>query len=323
MKSMLRKFTQSNSLFAIITFVVFFLVNIIVLPNILKPDNLISTIALLAPLIIVAMAATPSILSGGGGIDITMGPLIGFTNVALFTIVLSWKITNPALTIGTLLLFGAIIGTVSGLLVTVVRLQPIVATLGVSLILQGVNPYLMPAPHGTLDPWPWMRNLSTYVGPIPGPIIIMGAAFLLWFIITKLPYHKALLAVGGDDRAAFSSGINVTLVRTLAYTIGGFFAALAGIAFTAFVGSGDATIGGEYTMLSIAAAALGGTSLAGGRGGMFGSVFGALAIFFIQKLLMSLHVSNYIFTIIYGSILILALASNSLIRMSAGKRLGE
>jgi len=221
----------------------------------------------------------------------------------------------------TLLLFGAIIGTVSGLLVTVVRLQPIVATLGVNLILTGIGIHLMPSPTGKAADW--LKAFAGYIGPIPGPIILVAAAILFWGLLTLLPYHKALLAVGGDDRAAFSSGLNVTLIRTLAYTIGGFLAALAAISITAFVGAGNTAVGGNFTLIAIASVALGGTSLAGGSGGMIGTFFGATAIFFIQKGLNTLGISSFWFQVAYGAILLAALAANSLIRMSARKKAGE
>jgi ribose transport system permease protein len=321
MKSVLRKFLRSNLWLAVILTVVLFVVNIIVLPTILSPENFISTLALLAPLILIAMAATPSILSGGGGIDVSMGAMITFINVAMFTILPPMGIQNPVMVIVTLLLFGAAIGTISGLLVTVVRLQPIVATLGVNLILMGISIHLMPNPTGRAADW--LKSFAGYIGPIPAPVIIVAIALVLWGLLTMLPYHKALLAVGGDDRAAFSSGLNVTLIRTLAYTIGGFLAAFAAISITAFVGAGNTAVGANFTLIAIAAVALGGTNLAGGSGGMIGSLFGATAIFFIQKGLNTLEISSFWFQVAYGAILLAALASNSLIRMSAEKRAGE
>jgi len=321
MKSMLRKFSRSNLWLAVALTVILFAVNVIALPSILAPANLISTLALLAPLIIIAFAATPSILSGGGGIDVSMGSMITFTNVAMFVILPFMGIQNPVMMVVTLLLFGAIIGTVSGLLVTVVRLQPIVATLGVNLVLTGISVHLMPTPLGKAAPW--LKAFAGYMGPIPGPLIIVAFALVLWGLLTLLPYHKALLAVGGDDRAAFSSGLNVTLIRTLAYTLGGFLAALAGISITAFVGAGNTAVGANFTLIAIASVALGGTSLAGGSGGMIGTFFGATAIFFIQKGLNTLAISSFWFQVAYGAILLAALAANSLIRMSARKKAGE
>jgi ribose transport system permease protein len=319
MKVMLQKFVRSYSSLAILVTVLIVTIDIILLPTIINPVNLMSTLALLVPLILISMAATPSILSGGGGIDVSMGPIIAFINVAMFTILPFMGITNPVMVIVTLLLFGAAIGTISGLLVTVGRLQPIVATLGVNLVLTGISVHLMPTPQGEIEPW--LSVWARFIGPIPGPLLIVAITLISWGLLTRLPYHKALMAVGGDERSAFSAGINVNLVRTLAYTIGGFLGALAAIQLTAFIRAGDASVGNPYTMISIAAAALGGTSLAGGRGGMVGSLFGAMAIFFIQKLLSAMGVANFWYQVVYGAILVAALMSNSAIRMSSEKRI--
>jgi len=93
--------------------------------------------------------------------------------------------------------------------------------------------------------------------------------------------------------------------------IGGFFAGFAGLALTALVQSGDPTLGPQYTLIAITAVALGGTSLAGGRGGIAGSILGALSIFLIQNLLSALNVSSYWNQVVYGGILVVSLIINA------------
>jgi ribose transport system permease protein len=120
-----------------------------------------------------------------------------------------------------------------------------------------------------------------------------------------------LLAVGGDARAAYASGVNVAAVRIIAYVIGGILAAIAGLVFTAALGSGDPRVGVPYTLSSIAAVALGGVALGGGRGGMLGSAAAGALLFLIQTLFTLAQVSIFYIQIMYGVILFLALTLNA------------
>ena len=102
----------------------------------------------------------------------------------------------------------------------------------------------------------------------------MAVPVVVWILLQRLPYHRVLLAVGGNDAAAFSSGVDVTRVRILAYTLGGVFAAVAGIAIATLLQSSDGNAGLEYVLIALAAVALGGTPIGGGRGGLLGAIVG-------------------------------------------------
>jgi ribose transport system permease protein len=210
------------------------------------------------------------------------------------------------------LLVGAAVGACCGLLVAQVSLQPIVATLGVFLVLNGLNLALMPSPTGPAPAF--FGALSGRWHGIPmAPAFLIGP-LLIWWALCRTPFVRTLLAVGGDDRVAFSAGIDVRLVRLAAYAIGGLFAAFAGLALTALIQSGDATVGPPFTLQAVTAVALGGTSLAGGRGGMTGSVLGALCLFLIQNLLTNMNVSFFWVQIVFGVALVLALIVNAGLR---------
>jgi ribose transport system permease protein len=111
---------------------------------------------------------------------------------------------------------------------------------------------------------------------------------LIWIMLKRTAFVRTLFAVGDDDAATFSAGIDVVKVRIFAYALGGLFAGFGAIALTALLRSADATQGGQYTLLAIAAVALGGTTLNGGRGSLRGAIFGALAIFLLQSVLTAL-----------------------------------
>ena len=108
-------------------------------------------------------------------------------------------------------------------------------------------------------PTNWTSVLANNVGPIPGPLITMGAPALLWVLLGRVPYRRMLLAVGGSAPAALSAGVNVTQVRIVAYTLGGVFAGCGAVAVTAVFQATDATIGTGYTLIAVAAVLIGGT----------------------------------------------------------------
>ena len=309
MRTRLRQLTGGEASFALVLLVVLFAANLLVLPAFIAPQNLAGTLAVAAPFVLAAMAATPSMLSGHGGIDISVGPLLGVVNVLIISRIAPAGLDGPLTAIPLILAIGLLVGAANGFMVTVLRLQPIVATLGTYLVLSGISLSEMPQPTGQAPGW--MVSLAQSIGPVPGALILVGAAALGWYVIRRTRYHRALMAVGGDDRAAFSAGVEVGWVRFFAYVVGGALAAVAGLALTGLVQSGDPTLGAQYTLIAIAAAALGGTSLSGGRGGLLGSIFGALDIYFIQNLLSALYVSAFWIQIVYGAILLASLIINT------------
>lgn len=306
------RFLERPAGFALILFVLLLAANLAYNPSFILPRFVAGSLGIAVPIMIAAMAATPAILSGGGGIDLSTGPLMGLVNILMVTLLLQWDIGTPLVAVPLALLVGAAVGACCGLLVAQVRLQPIVATLGVFLVLNGLNLALMPSPTGPAPAF--FADLSGRWHGIPmAPLFLIGP-LLIWWGLGRTPFLRTLLAVGGDDRVAFSAGIDVRLVRLAAYTIGGLFAAFAGLALTALIQSGDATVGPPFTLQAITAVALGGTSLAGGRGGMTGSVLGALCLFLIQNLLTNMNVSFFWVQIVFGVALVLALIVNAGLR---------
>jgi len=278
------------------------IVNVIAQPSFVKPGNLPADIGLFAPLALVAMASTPAVLAGGGGLDISIGPLMNFASIVLVLKLLPNSLGTPALAIPITLAIGASVGAINGFMVAVLRYQPIIATLCTFFVLGGANIAL--APNSTQAPQNWTSNLANSVGPIPGGLILVAAVLLIWMLFRRTPLHRNLLAVGANDTAAYSAGVKVTELRFIAYTLGGLFAAIAGIALTALVQSADPNYGTQYALIGFASVALGGTPIGGGRGGLIGSLAGALVIFLIQNLLLDLHVPVVWLQVVYGTLLI-------------------
>ncbi|MFG6448833.1 ABC transporter permease [Roseateles sp. BYS180W] len=258
-----------------------------------------------APLVCAAMAATPVILSGRGGIDIATGALMGAINaVVVMGCFGAWGLSSPWVVIPVAVLGGAAVGALSGWFAVVVRVQPIVATLGSSLILGGLTLAAVPEPGGQIAPW--LQQWSG-VGSLL-PLLMLGGC---WALLRWLPYHQLLMATGSDDRAAFTAGVPVSWVRWWAYVIGGAFAGVAALSLTALISSADPGIAPNYTMFAISAAALGGVSLAGGRGGMRQAAVGALDIFLLQTALTYFNASTFTLQMAYGSLLLVAVCTSA------------
>lgn len=179
-----------------------------------------------------------------------------------------------------------------------------IATLGTYFVLSGLDLHLVPNPV-TAGP-NWTNHLAGSFGPVPGALLTIGAPLLLWFALRRSPYVDALLSVGDHDATAFSAGMNVDGVRISAYALGGMVAGIGGIALTGLVRSADAQVFTDYVLVALAAVALGGTNLAGGRGGLLLSAIGAASIFLLNNLLTNLHASAYFIQVAYGGVLFFA-----------------
>ncbi|MER8973016.1 ABC transporter permease [Mesorhizobium sp. M0800] len=300
--------------FAAVLLVILIAVNLLLNPARLHPAAWGTLIGLAAPLIGAALASAPVILAGRGGIDISVGPLMGFVNAMVIQLLfLKLGISSPLVIVPAALLIGAIVGAANGFLATIVRIQPIVATLGTYLILTGMTLTILPAPIGPAPGW-----LKAMAGPWSA--LPLALIFLFWWLVRQTPYYDQLMAVGSDDRAAYTAGVQVTKVRFIAYVMTGILAACAGLMLTALIGSADPNIGPTYTLIAIAAVALGGVSLAGGRCGLAGAAIGAVDIFLLQSVLTAFNVSTYVLQIAYGAILVVAVIMTALQeRLSGGK----
>ena len=304
---------RRESAFALVLLVVLLVSSVVLKPTLLSPRAWGTEIGLGAPLIAAAIATMPAILGGRGGIDVSVGPAMGFVNAVLVQVlILDLGVQAPWLLVPAALLLGAAIGCVNGLLAAVVRIQPIVATLGIYLVLSGATLTILPSPAGTVPQW--LKQLNGTFSIVP--LVLMAAA---WIVLKRTPYYDALMAVGSDDRACFTAGIPVTLVRFLSYVLTGMFAGIAGLVLTSLIGSADPTVGPTYTLIAVSAAALGGVSLAGGRGGLLAASIGALDIFLMQDALTYFNVSSFILQIAYGAILVASVTLNALPR-ALGRR---
>ena len=271
-------------------------------------------LANVAPMAIAAMASAPSIIAGG--FDISISPLIVLTN-AVYIVWLAPNGLGGAVSVPIILGLGLAVGVLNGLLIIVLRVQAIVVTLAMFFSLQGVVLFVAPNPV-SISGSGWVQHLAGSVGPIPGAVFTIGLPLLIWFGLRLVPLGRLLYAVGSNDTTAFSSGVNVNAVRVASYGLGGLFAGFGGLALTGLVNSANASSSTEYTLVAIAAVVLGGTPLAGGRGGLVGPLLGAFSIYLMQNLLATFAINPAYLQIVYGGILIVAVVLGGAVSRDSG-----
>ncbi len=250
-------------------------------------------------LIFVAMAQTVPVITGG--LDLSAGATMTLVNCLASNLIFG---SGAAMAGGIVacLLAGIACGFVNGCVVVFGRIQPIIATLATGAIYIGISLFLRPSPGGTVDAdlsWVTTNAMvemdNTYhwfahgapgwftdgVGLLPVPILVLLAVVVLvWLPFRNTVTGRGCYAVGSSEGAAYMSGLKVWRSKLAAYTLGGFFAGCGGLYLAIQTGSGNADINqaGGYTLNSIAAVVIGGTSLFGGSGGVVGSIFGALVL---------------------------------------------
>ena len=259
------------------------------------------------PLGLAAAGETFVILTNG--IDLSIGSVITLANVACAVIA---GHGHAPLAIVVALAIGAGAGLVNGLVVCFVRIAPLIATLATSSIYTGVALIVLPNPGGSVPSW-----LSTWtagsISSIPVAAFWLAIAIVAgWLILHRLRFGINLRALGGDEAASRSAGINVTRVRILAYVGSGLCSGMAGVVLAGLTQSGDPNIGSVYLLNGIAAVVVGGTSLAGGVGTVAGSVIGAIALSLVSVVLLVSGISTDYQYIVTGLIVIGALLAHSL-----------
>ena len=302
--------TSSNKYLMVPIFIFFALLIFALIrsPILVSQSGIGSAIMLTAPLILTTYALTFIAMAGRGGVDLSIGPFMGFINVSSIQLYAAGYLQTPIGWFVYAIAMGLIWQLFYALIVCFVRVSPIIVSLAGYLAFAGINIVILPRPGGIAPDWllPWGEGF-TILNPI---FLLMILATILFYIITHTAFWGHLKLMGSDERAAFTSGVKINLVRIVAHMIAGIFAALSAICFTALVGSGDPLQGTKYTLLGITALVLGGASLAGGRGGAFGAILGALNLYLINYILVTFRferLQSFVSDLSYGAVLVIAL----------------
>jgi ribose transport system permease protein len=259
---------------------------------------------------IVALGQALVIISGG--IDLSVGSVIGLAAVAAAMI--SAGTGSPILGIAGALAIGTLVGVINGLLVTRVRINPFITTLGTLSIARGTALLVTNGNPQRFDNWAAWLGYGK-VGEIPAQFILLVVlTALVWFFANRVKWGRNVYAVGDNARAARLAGVDVRATRIIVFTVCGALAGLGGLLLGGMLTNANPNLGLGYELDVIAAVILGGVALTGGRGSILGVVIGAALMALLRNAFVLLNVSGYWQTITIGLVVVIAVGADSLAR---------
>lgn len=253
---------------------------------------------------IIAIGMTFAIISGG--IDLSVGSVFAIIIVAVGSFTAGGL--NPILAAVAGAVLGGLIGSINGFLITKMNLQPFIATLGTMSVFRGVA-YVITGGWPVLNIPDSFRDMFNHkiVQGVPNSVILMLIlAVIMSIVLNKTRFGNYLYSVGGNEEAAKLSGVNVDRTKIIGYIICGICAAFAGMVMLASLGTGEPAAGEGYELDAIAAAAIGGTRMAGGKGTILGTVLGAILLAALKIGMILLNVDTFYQYIATGVIIVLA-----------------
>jgi ribose transport system permease protein len=304
----LKSIRISPPLAALLLAIGLFLLGGILRPGFVSYNQAINIVRLAAFLGIIAAGQTLVILSGNAGIDLSVGAVVTLGAILVFRYV-DGQNSRVIPALGVALAVGSGIGFVNGLGITFLGIPPLVMTLGMAGVVQGL---ILVVTQGQMmgDPAPIMSRLISepLIFDIPGVVIIwLVLGGLMWLLLHRTRYGKQLFAVGVNRKTSRFSGVRVPLIVLATYTLSGLLAALGGFMVLGFTGSVFLNLGDRYLFPSIAAVVIGGTVLAGGSGSYYGTMSGALVLTLITSLLTAVQLPEAARLIVLGAILLVLL----------------
>ncbi|MBV9392164.1 MAG: ABC transporter permease [Verrucomicrobia bacterium] len=254
--------------------------------------NLTSILQFSTLLALVTLGQTLVILAGGGGIDLSVGGIVSLSGLVIAFLIKQGTPAFLSSVAGTL--FGGVLGSINGIVITRLRLLPFIVTLGtyytfngLALALTGGAPLSgLPSSFGVLG------QSDILAIPLHTLVFVLPLFLTMMFVLAQTPLGRWIYAIGGNERASRLVGLPVDAIRLGVYTLSGFFAALAGLVADSWLLSARPDIGNNLEFVSLTAALFGGTSIFGGTGGLAGSLVAVLFFTSIQVGLQMLNVNG-------------------------------
>lgn len=289
-------------------------------PNFLQTSNILAVLQATAVNGVLAIAVTMIIITGG--IDLSIGTLMTFTAVTAGVVLTNWGLPLPAGILAAIGM-GAFCGIISGTLVTRMRIPPFIATLGMMLILKGLSLVVSGTKPIYFNDTPGYTQIAqgSLVGavlpgvPVPNGVLILFvvALFQAW-VLNRTLLGRYCFAMGSNEEAVRLSGVDTRAWKTAIYALGGAICGIAGLLISSRLNSAQPALGLGYELDAIAAVVIGGTSLAGGRGTILGTVIGALIMAVLLNGLRIMSVAQEWQTVVTGLIIIAAVYADMLRR---------
>lgn len=274
-------------------------------PYFLTLPNLINVVLTMSVIGIVSIGMTYVMLSGG--IDLSVGSTMGLSAVVAATVA---KNGNPFIAVVAVGLgIGFLIGLVNGLAITKLRVPPLIATLAMLSVAKGIQLIYSRGVtvFGLGDAVGWLGR--GYIGPIPVPIFLLLLLYVLAsYSLSRTSFGRKVYAVGGNEKAARIVGIQVQRIKVSVYVLSSMLAAFGGLILISRLDSAPTVIGTGLELDTIAAVVIGGTSLSGGKGNIWGTLIGVAILALIQNALNLLNVSPYFTQLVQGLVIFTAVA---------------
>lgn len=249
-----------------------------------------------------------------GGIDLSVGSLLALISVVSANLLEKYNF-SIVLTVLICLCIGFTVGLLNGLIITRFRVQPFLVTLGTLSIVKGLA-YVISQGESVYISNRMFGQIFVHGSILMIPVSVLWTIiflFIMFILVSKTKFGRRVQAVGGNELAAITSGVNVKSIKVFSYVICGGVSAFSGMILVSRLGTGMPSVGAGFELNVIAAVVLGGTGFSGEGGNMFGTLLGSLVIGTIMNGLTILGVSSYIQDVIKGAVIILTIVSSSIL----------
>ena len=317
-KSVFRRIFQTREMGVFFALVILVVAMNFLSPYFMSSQNLFNVARGMSTIGIMAIGQTMIIITAG--IDLSVGSVMAAASV-LTARLMFLGIVSPWMAVLIGLGGGAILGLTNGLVVTKIKVNPFITTLGMLSIARGLTYYLASGLKGTVASNVPMRDEavnflgSGYIGPVPFPVILMIALVVIFSLFLRYTVlGRQIYATGSNEQAARLSGVPIDRVKIFAYTLTGALCALAGIMTAGLLSTAATNTGVGMELAVIAAVVIGGASLMGGEGTIIGSIIGAAIMAVLRNAFVLLHLPIYAQTITIGVVIIMAVGADQLRR---------
>ncbi|MFN2167045.1 MAG: ABC transporter permease [Anaerolineae bacterium] len=287
---------------------VLLVVNAILQPRFFSYRAIKSNFSAFTPLILASMAQGIIIISGS--LDLSLG-----TAISLFSVCTAYVMTDtnvfPVIVMGIAIIVAAS-GLVNGFAIGKLGMPPLITTFATSAIFLGIAMTILPVAGGYVPKFFYKVYRSDVLGFIPFPLLMLIVGILVWIFFSRTKVYRYIYAIGGNEEAAYASGIKVARIRLLAHLIASVFIAMASICVLMITATGEWRNGLGYNLNSVAAVVIGGVALTGGKGSVLGAIFGALALGLLNNVLFFAQLSSYWQVFYRGLIIVLSLSLGAL-----------
>ena len=306
----LRFVKDQRVLLAMVIFLIIAVISIIN-PRFIALKNIITIFQQISVLGILTMGMSLLLISGG--IDLSIGNIMILSGVIVSKVILSGGSPLSAIIAG--LLTGIVCGIVNGIIIAKSRCIPLIITLGTSLIFYGFS---LTISEGRIMSFKGQLNALKYrvFDIFPSMLfVLLFMVLLAFFLLNKTKFGRRLVAIGGNEKNAYLSGIAVQRYKIMIYALSGLFCAIASLVFTARIDSITANGGTGYETKALTAAIIGGVTFEGGRGTILGAFLGCLLMGVISNAMNILQVPSYTQTIVTGVIIVSAVVLSNIDKM--------